>query len=194
MYFFRKKKEENFSPGRIIWRKFRRNFTAVTALAWITASVVIAVLGYLITPDSTPFANDQNLELSAKRPGSKVQFLKVRKNIQTPAKSIFHIMLFGSQSVYETIPIDNYAIEDSIVKIKQYTGYEDFIGMEREFHIADVLFPIDSLKTRNDSLFVFFRNNLVETISIKDARSKLKNEHIYTQNTGWVQTDTDATC
>jgi peptide/nickel transport system permease protein len=188
VYFFKKKKEENLSPGRIIWRKFRRNFTAITALSLITTSVVIAVLGYLITPDSTPFANDQNLELSAKRPGSKAQFLKVRKNIQTPAKSILHIMLFGSQPVYETIPIDNYLIEDSIVKIRQYTGYEDFIGMEREFHIADVLFPIDSIKTRNDSLFVFFRNNPVETISIKDARNKLKNEHIYTQKY-WLGTD-----
>jgi peptide/nickel transport system permease protein len=97
-------------------------------------------------------------------------------------------MLFGSQPVYETIPIDNYLIEDSIVKIRQYTGYEDFIGMEREFHIADVLFPIDSIKTRNDSLFVFFRNNPVETISIKDARNKLKNEHIYTQKY-WLGTD-----
>ncbi|MFN2396110.1 MAG: ABC transporter permease [Bacteroidales bacterium] len=188
MYFFKKKKDKNLSPGRIIWRKFRQNFTAITALTWIIVSAVIAVLGYLITPDSTPFANDQNLELSAKRPGSKVQFLKIRKNIQAPAKGIFHTMLFGSQSMFETIPIENFVIEDSIIKIQQYTGYDGFEGMEREFHIADVLFPLDSLKTRNDSLFAFFQSNPVETISIQDARSRLNDEYIYTQKY-WLGTD-----
>ena len=188
MYFFKKKKDKNLSPGKIIWRKFRSNFTAVTALTWIIASAVIAVLGYLITPDSTPFANDQNLELSAKRPGSEVQFIKVRKNIQAPAKSMFHSMLFGSQPAFETIPIESSLFEDSRITIRQYTGYDGFEGMEREFHISDVLFPRDSIKTRNDSLFVFFRDNPVEIISAQDAKSRLKNEHIYTQKY-WLGTD-----
>ena len=39
------------------------------SLVFIGLVFLIALLGYLITPDPTPFANDQHLELGLKKPG-----------------------------------------------------------------------------------------------------------------------------
>ena len=47
----------------LAWRKFKKNRLGFGSLVFICAVTIIALLGYLITPDSTPYANDQCLEL-----------------------------------------------------------------------------------------------------------------------------------
>ena len=188
MYFFRKKKEIHLSPGKIVWRKFRSNITAISAFSLIIFAVVLATLGYLITPDSTPFANDQNLELSVKSPGTKVTFLKVRKNIEARHQGIFQTIIWGKPSDYETIPIENYFREEERVTINKYTGYEGFEGMELTIPFADVLFPTDSFYVADNKIRAYFRGELSGNISSDDAWNKIVNDNIYAQ-TFWLGTD-----
>ncbi len=188
MYFFRKKKEINLSPGRIVWLKFQKNLTAMVALIWISVSALTAILGYLVTPDSTPFANDQNLEITTKAPGTTVTFLKVRKNTEPIKQNLFRTMLFGKPSEYETIPIENFRRENNTLIISHYTGFEDFEGMEFSFQPEQVIFPMDSSKIHNDSIHVFFRDKKIASITQSEAWKKIEEEHIYTQ-TYWLGTD-----
>ncbi|MBW6478743.1 MAG: ABC transporter permease [Bacteroidales bacterium] len=188
MYFFRKKKETNLSPGKIVWVKFQKNPTAMVALIWIGLSVLTALLGYLVTPDSTPFANDQNLELTTKSPGTRVTFLKVRKNTEPVKQNFFRTMLFGTPTSYETIPIENYRRENNTLIVNHYTGFEDFEGMELSFQPEQVLFPVDSSKILKDTIHVFFRDRKIAAITHSDAWKMIEEEHIYTQ-TYWLGTD-----
>ena len=73
MIFFRKKNisAESLSLTRKAWKKFKRNKIALGSFYFILAIIVVAILGYLITPDSTPDANNQILQLSVKRPGQE---------------------------------------------------------------------------------------------------------------------------
>ena len=52
------------SLDRLAWRRFRRNPLSVASLVIIGLFAVVALLGYLITPDHTPCCNQQYLELA----------------------------------------------------------------------------------------------------------------------------------
>ena len=57
-------------------RKKVSGFSCFGSLIFIGITVLIALLGYLISPDATPFANDQYLELGLKKPGFSVAWMK----------------------------------------------------------------------------------------------------------------------
>ena len=60
MGIFKKQNNESAaSLGSITWKRFRKNKLAMTGLAVVVLAVVVSVLGYSITPDQTPYANDQ---------------------------------------------------------------------------------------------------------------------------------------
>jgi peptide/nickel transport system permease protein len=103
------------SLSAIAWRKFTRNPIGVVALSVVVFSVVISVLGYLITPDSSPFSNTQTLEISTQKPGFTVNMLNLPLSNQPPAVSWWHRMLFGAKSQYKQIPFQHYDLtEDSL--------------------------------------------------------------------------------
>ena len=68
---FRRRKNNlhELSLGALTWRRFRRNRLAMTGFAIIALAFVVSVLGYLITPDPTPYANYQKPELHIRQPG-----------------------------------------------------------------------------------------------------------------------------
>ena len=74
------KLDKSNSLGQIAWKRFRKNKLAMFGLTIIVISVVIFILGYLISPDSSPDANEQKPELQIKKPGFAIKLLKIRKN------------------------------------------------------------------------------------------------------------------
>ena len=58
-------------------------------LIFIGILSVIAVLGYAITPDSTPYANEQILEIRLQKPMAKVKMVSVKKKSRCTALSFY---------------------------------------------------------------------------------------------------------
>ena len=94
------------SLSREAWRRFRRNPLSIAGLGVIGLFFVIALLGYLITPDSTPFCNQQYLELGTLKPGSKTTFLCI-----DPKEEVGGSFLTGWPLPYTAIPIESCRIE-----------------------------------------------------------------------------------
>ena len=90
-----------------VWKKFRRNTLALTGLIFICFMVVVGILGYLITPDQTPYANTMHLQLTNKKPGRTFQFLIVSRNENIKQVGLFEKMLFGQEANFKSIPINN---------------------------------------------------------------------------------------
>ena len=67
------------SPWRIAMRRLFADWLSVISLSFILLCGLLATLGYLITPDSTPYANQQHLELATRKPGLKVNMVLIRK-------------------------------------------------------------------------------------------------------------------
>lgn len=137
--FFRKK--NTISPGDIAWRKFRRNPLSYGGFVFILFCLFVAILGYLITPDSSPYANEQILEIATQKPGFRADFLKVRKNEILPKKGFFNKLFFGKSPDYISIPFREIQILESKVEIQEFIEFTDE-KFSRSWHIADVVFPL----------------------------------------------------
>ncbi len=122
-YRFRKKKYDQTSvnPDRIIWLRLKKNPLAVIAMVVISVFIAIAILGYWITPDKTPFANEQHLEIAVKKPGFKVKMLHIYDK-ETVKQNIFKTMLFGKVSSTTNIPIYSYRQTDKGLQYEVFTG------------------------------------------------------------------------
>ena len=93
----------NNNPFYRSWKRFLKNRSAVFGLVIIAISVIVAILGYSITPDSTPDANDQILQITNKAPGFQVTVLQKRKNKTAPSTSLFKKMFTGEENTFELI-------------------------------------------------------------------------------------------
>lgn len=111
------------SPSEMFWRRFRRNPMAIISLVVIGFFSIIAILGYLITPDHTPYCNQQYLELASMKPFSKATFVYVQpdtpiasKQPRNPIKTLLHgrpldataIPVFALDTIADTLHAETY--------------------------------------------------------------------------------------
>ena len=109
----KKKGEPSGTLDRMVWRRFCRNPLSVASLVVIGFFALIAILGYLITPDPTPYSNQQYLELATLKPGSKATFLCVGDTVPLRRN-----MIKGTPLPYTAIPIVSYSQQgDSIYAV-----------------------------------------------------------------------------
>jgi peptide/nickel transport system permease protein len=146
MNLFQKKKTEYTagSLSRESWKRFLRNKLSVAAMIFILLLILTAILGYILTPDSTPMANRQILEISAKKPGFSIWILKISREDEVVKKSFFYRMLYGQRSKFQYIPVHSYDYRDGILTIREYTGEDGVPGKEKAYkmdsgQVADLL-------------------------------------------------------
>jgi peptide/nickel transport system permease protein len=113
------------TPSQRTWKIFKRNKFAVGGLLFIALTIVIAILGYLIMPDSTPLANNQTIQLSIKKPGTEFMMLRLRKTEPVETVNLLSKMLFGQPAFYRDIPITGYRVIKNGVEVDEYVGDED---------------------------------------------------------------------
>ena len=95
------------------WRRFRRNPTAIAGLVVIGLFALVALLGYAITPDGTPYCNQQYLELATLKPGSKATFLCI-----DPKEDAGGSFFTGHPLPYTAIPIEEcHPVGDSLAVV-----------------------------------------------------------------------------
>ena len=185
------------SPNQRAWRRFLKNKPALFGLGWIVICVVIAFFGYLIAPDSTPNANDQMPEIALQNPGFHVQVLKVRKNQTYPEQNFISTMLFGKTNPYRMLPINNFEFVGDSIFVESYAGFDAELdelktGSMENFHLADVIFPIDP----NEVSFVYEASNItftkmdktIETTSLADLETYIR-ENLLVKKSYWLGTD-----
>lgn len=109
------------SLSQLAWRKFKKDGAAIFGTVVILVAIVLAVLGPLITPDGSPNANRQVIEIAAKKPGSTFTFLKIPRS-SVPESSFFTRMLSGKDEIYSWIPIHEHSFSGDTLTIERYTG------------------------------------------------------------------------
>jgi peptide/nickel transport system permease protein len=139
---------ENLSPNKKAIRRLLKNKPAVLGLGLIVLSILVAILGYAISPDETPNTNNQLATIALKRPGFEVKMLKIRKNRFIEERGFGGKMLFGSESAHEFLPINNFTIEGDSIKVEKYAGENPETGQIlrgrfQQFHLADIVYAIN---------------------------------------------------
>lgn len=126
------------TPAKRTWRVFKRNKIAVTGLAFILLTLLVAILGYLIMPDDTPLANNMIIQLSIKKPGSTYMMLKLRKTEPVDTINAFAKMLYGQPSFYKEVPVTGYHFVKDSIYVNGYIGDEDK-PEKKAYNIFEVL-------------------------------------------------------
>jgi ABC-type dipeptide/oligopeptide/nickel transport system permease subunit len=97
-------------------QKLFRNRGAFFGLILITASLLLALTGYFISPDTSPNANLMIPEIDSKQPGYKTLLLRLKREREIQHPGFFSRMLGGTEDPYQYIPVTAYTINsDSIV-------------------------------------------------------------------------------
>ncbi len=170
------------------WQKFRKKKLAIAGLFFIGFAAVVSMLGYLITPDSSPDANTVIPELESKPPGYEVRFLKVHKNEDSHKVGFFAKMIFGETSDYRYIPINTYEFAGNDVVVETYTETLIKNGTKVHYNLADVVFPIDNMAdTRrfiNDTIngtMDFYTYGGKERVhkTVKELRAEVEDNNIF---------------
>lgn len=142
---FKKKKIdfESESLSQLTWKRFKKNGLSLVGLFIIIFAIVISILGYLITPDPSPYANDQKPELHIKAPGFSIRTLLIRKNEVRNEASWFNVMLFGKKDAFTSIPMYDYSFSGEHIVLEEYTGNTPNQGTKTKYNLADVVYAVD---------------------------------------------------
>ena len=164
------------------WNRFLRNPLSASGMIIILMAVLAAILGYLIIPDKSPDANQQHIETAARKPGFRVQMLKICKNEVVENEGLFKMMLFGQKNRFRFIPFNEVSmIKDSVV-IVDFNEDNSALNFRRSFHLADVIYPLDPGNKQasiKDGIVAFTDiDGLFHRVSIVDLQQSIREEHI----------------
>lgn len=110
------------SLTRLALQKFKKNFWGVFSFWFIVLVGFISVFAYVIAPDSSQYANQMNLSIHSKRPGFKVQMLKIPRDSVVVNQGFFNKMFFGNKNPNTEIPISKYEIKDNLLTYTEYAS------------------------------------------------------------------------
>ncbi|MDD3567035.1 MAG: ABC transporter permease, partial [Bacteroidales bacterium] len=178
------------SPWQVAFRKFFRNRLSLTSSVFVGLIAVLAVLGYLIAPDSTPWANNQHLAIATQKPGFKTKFFLIPKSTDVEKKGFLGKLIGGEQSQFREVPMLDYRIEDWKIIVTEYTEPEDSITIESVYPVSDVLFPNHSsknIKIKDNSITIWGNEGPTE-FTKADITSAIEKKHVKTRRF-WLGTD-----
>ncbi len=111
--------DQNFSYGRQILRRLKKNKTAFAGLIIIILSILVSIFAYTIAPDNTPNADLQTVEIQAKKPGYTQLFLKI-PDTKLIEKNWITRFFTGTTSQFRYLPISSYKINGNDLVVEKY--------------------------------------------------------------------------
>lgn len=109
---------------RQVWTRLKRNKGALVGMVVIALSVILSIVGYLVSPDGSPYANRMTVEIGGLKPGTEVQFLKIPFQKKYEPVSFFHQLLNGKPDQYQYIPIKSYQVKGDSTRVQVYIDEE----------------------------------------------------------------------
>ena len=141
------------------WKRFKRNRSAMAGLVVITASVIVAMLAYGISPDNSPDANQQILSLETHSPGFSIHLLKKpRPGVQS--SGIIHGLWGGFAKDYDPVPVTAWSFTKDSLKFTEYKG-RSFKPETNVISLSDIL-PGKTPVQSEEGLKTLIENNLIE--------------------------------
>ena len=126
------------SLDSLFWRRLRRNRMAMTSIAVIALFTLVALLGYLITPDHTPYCNQQYLELASMKPFSRATFAYIDNGTADTHCGLLRTLAKGRPLGAEALPIYSHQRQGDSIVVETYTGSVPNDGELRTYAAKEV--------------------------------------------------------
>ncbi len=109
----------DFSFKAEMWKRLKKNKGAIFGLIIIIFFVFIAIFGYVIAPDNSSNADLQTVEIQAKKPGYKQQFLKISQQ-STGSSNLLEHFISGKKNDFQLVPIKGYQVKGDSLLINKF--------------------------------------------------------------------------
>ncbi|HAF30136.1 MAG TPA: peptide transporter [Bacteroidales bacterium] len=185
MIFRKQKTEVSGSLNKLAWERFKQNKLSLFGLFFILLALIIGILGYLITPDKSSYANNQILEISTKSPGFKCLMIKSQKNEQQERTGFFKKVIFGTKDTYNYIPINNYYFENERLVLEEFNDVKGEEPIYKEINPIDVIAKVkyeSKILFENGSFYYKNIEGTQQTISLVQLKSQIEKEHLITKH------------
>lgn len=103
-----------------VWQKLKRNKGAFIGLIVIGLSILTALFGYWLAPDSSPYANRMILEIGGRSPGFAAQFLMLPAVEKNDPASILEKTISGSNDQWTYLPISSFEKKKDSIIVQQF--------------------------------------------------------------------------
>jgi oligopeptide transport system permease protein len=117
------------------WKRLKKNKGAMAGLVMIIIAVTVAIFGYFIAPDPSPYANRILLEIGGEKPGYSQQFLLVKKEAPV-STNIFSRLLYGRPDVHDHIPITSSAKAGDSIIVQKFI--DEGLAERMSFHTSQL--------------------------------------------------------
>lgn len=141
-------KNKSISPGRIVFSKFRKDAWGMSGLVFICICMIISILGYLITPDNTPNADRQCVEIALAKPGTKIQFMRHVDPRLVKRSNFFDVMLNGQKSSYKDIPIKSAEALNEQMVVEEYIHFKNGTTIKKTYPLPNEGWLMHQVKKR----------------------------------------------
>ena len=124
-------------------RRLLQNRPAVAGLLFIMLCALVALLGYWVLPDNSPYANHGLVQLQKSAPGLRVPLLR-RPRATVPgeaAPNLLSTWLHGRPADFEETPIGGYRFlpgTDSVLVLPFGAAHAAVPGVARRYALADL--------------------------------------------------------
>ena len=184
MIFRKQKVEVNSSLNKLAWERFKQNKLSLSGLLFILLALLIGILGYLITPDKSTFANTQILEISTKSPGFKCQILKVQKNELLEKTGVLKKMILGRKNEYTYIPINGYYFENEILVIEEFNEIKEEEAFYLEINPIEIIAKLkygESIIYDSKKFLFTDIEDVKREMSLNQVKKEIEANHIVTK-------------
>ncbi|MAW20862.1 MAG: peptide transporter [Flavobacteriales bacterium] len=136
------------SLNTLAWQRIKNNKLAFLSLCYIVLLVCVAIFAVLISPDSSPNANEMHIELATQKPLTRVLFLEIPKQ-EIVEISFLKKIFFGRESKVKRIPIESYTKDQNGLEYYAYKSKvkHSIIG---EYTIKEQIFFLGTDKYGRD--------------------------------------------
>lgn len=138
------------SLNRLAWKKLKANKLSFFALCYILLSIFISVFAVLISPDSSPDANEMHIELATHNPLTVMLFLEIPKK-ESIEESLLSTFFLGRPLKVKRVPIDSFRTLDEGVEYFPYKSETKRIH-NGEYKISEQTFWFGTDKYGRDLL------------------------------------------
>jgi peptide/nickel transport system permease protein len=172
------------SPFNKAWKQLRKNYPAVFSMFVIGIALFFAVFAAVISPDTTPNADDQVLELANESPGFSIKMLKVKKNRPSRKANPITTIFIGKDNPYKLVPINSYSFNGANITVETYRGAM-YASESETFNLVNVVdvYEPKSVTVSQDGQQISYINGKGEsqTVAIQATQAIIEAKHIFTK-------------
>lgn len=115
------KQNSNLDSSKSPIKKLLKDPLSLTSIIVIGIFIFLSIGAYFVSPDSTPYANEQHLEIAVRKPGFKIFFLEIKK-MNSEKNFFISRLIYGQPTDCISTPIYRHWKQDGKQFVETYTG------------------------------------------------------------------------